>query len=241
MKIKDLRNLLQEIREEALKRELKNTVVHFENEDSGISHSPVNTVSRLPDGYWVVGLSDVDRDDYDLDVIERKISKADEEAMVYYVKGFGRNRFCNISKDWKFDDDGRIIIQAYGDNGMGVNPMTVGQLNEILSQYDSRNIGMRVSDGKKLKDVKVDGYCFKSAELVLHANVYQMISICPPSTSHLIHELKFLDSDCNVCFMNCYKTPGLHDFYDITGYHLNDNGDLVLDVSMRKYTHLFSS
>ena len=41
--------------------------------------------------------------------------------------------------------------------------------------------------------------------------------------------------------MYCLKTPGLCDFYDITGYHLDQDGDLILDVSKRYYVHPFTT
>lgn len=238
MNVNDLRNLLREIREELQKRGLKNAPVLF---DRGSSRNyAINTVGRNKEGLCWLGQTQADREDYDLDMVEKKLSTFNGDEPVFFKTLLGKSWY-NLSKDWDIEGTGTVVIQVFEGNGFIGNAMTVGQLADILSRHDSRETAICASDGKKINSVYVDGYCFKDSELVLHSEIYQVGGVSIPSTAHLLHDIAWYDKDATVCYMYCLKTPGLCDFYDITGYHLDQDGDLILDVSKRYYVHPFTT
>ena len=237
-----MKRILSTIQEEVLKKGASFPSFCLDDE---VFHNPrfINSIGFDDDKRVVLAERYVDRKDYDLAGIVQKISKWDDDAIVYFSPlGYNkrtREQRYNISNDWSYNEkDNTVVLFYFEGNGYIDNAMTVSQLTTLLSQFDSREVPICVSDGKKLEETLVTGEFFRSHEVVLHSKDYEDRQISLPSVAHILHYLRWYDDNCTVCFMKCYKTPGMYDFYDIVGAHLGDDGCLVLEANKRHYIRL---
>lgn len=242
MRLKEFKRILSAIQEEVRNKGASSPSICLEDEDFHDARF-INTIGFDDEKCVVLAERFVDRKDYDLTGIEQKISKWDDDALVYFSPiGYNkrtREQRYNISSDWNYSEkDNTVVLYYFEGNGYIDNAMTISQLTTLLSQYNSREIPICVSDEKKLEATLVTGEFFRSHEVVLHSKDYEDREISLPSVAHLQHYLKWYDDNCTVCFMKCYKTPRMYDFYDIVGSHLGEDGCLVLEAKKRHYIRL---
>lgn len=110
--------------------------------------------------------------------------------------------------------------------------MQLSELVEILSNLDNNEGCLYISDVYDIDEATIDCVYFRNDEVVLQSNEIEDSQEFSPTIAYILHCLDWFDYDDDVCVMYCDEDND-YTFYDIEGYHIDGDGDLVLEISGR--------
>ena len=207
-----------------------------------------NIISRDDFGDVLLVSSGKNEEAYTLDQIESGISAfGDDTEVLFDVVG---KDLYEIIGSWRMDDEGNVTVTVYDPlgefdddyDGSDVSSdsevddeegdtMTVGRLRSVLAKFDSDRV-LYVSDGEDIDNCTVDAVYLRNGEAVLQSNEIEDTREYSLMVGYVQYCLAWFEEDAPACFMYCDEDNGFV-FYDIVDYHVDDDGDLVLEVSLR--------
>lgn len=110
--------------------------------------------------------------------------------------------------------------------------MQLSELAEILSNLDNDRGCLYIDDGYNFDSATIDCVYYRNDEVVLQSNEIEDSQEFSPTIAYIQHCLDWFDYDDDVCVMYCDEDNDFS-FYDITGYHIDGDGDLVLELQSR--------
>lgn len=110
--------------------------------------------------------------------------------------------------------------------------MQVSKLAEILSNLDNDSGCLYIDDGYDFTPATIDCVYYREDEVVLQSNEIEDSQEYSPTIAYIRHCLDWFDDDDDVCVMYCDEDND-YDFYDIAGYHIDGDDDMILEVSRR--------
>ena len=220
-----------------------------------------NIISRDDFGDVLLVSSGKNEEAYTLDQIESGISAfGDDTEVLFDVVG---KDLYEIIGSWRMDDEGNVTVTVYDplgefdddydgsdvssdsevdddyddvssdsevEDGEG-DTMTVGRLRSVLAIFNSDKV-LYVSDGEVIDNFTVDAVYLRNGEAVLQSNEIEDTQEYSFTVGYVQYCLAWFEEDAPACFMYCDEDNDFV-FYDIVDYHVDDDGDLVLDVSLR--------